>query len=499
MKTNLDGTDVQRDASNELSESSDTESATGNESTTSQSLSHLSSFKLSSNESSLNTELESQENFLDFQIPEFSFSSSSETLSRKRAHSDATLNLAKGITNDFGQNSNEPAPFSYDFEVLRKYISSGEVPHEPLSPFLDESVYQENTDFSAKKFSTLNWNYEYRFMLSTPTAGVVRGSDLRSLRKNSLDLEDMIKTKNFWLDVMSPTTSEMKVISKIFHLHPLTMGDIMTEQSRDKCEYHKDYYFMCIRTFEADPNHPSFMRPINVYTVVLADGILSFHLQPTPHQENVLSRIRKSTTLLSCTPDWINYALMDDILRCIGPVYSNIEKEAEEIDSMILGGNKIELNAMLKKMGYARKNILNLLRLTSPKTDALNSLVKRFSDKKTECETSLYLHDVQDNLLTIVQNLNHMELMLSRSHANYLAQVSIEMNESTTGTNILMIRLSVVAFILFPINIVTGIWGMNVPVPGEQSTDLTWFFSIILALIIFILSITLLCRRWGYL
>jgi magnesium transporter len=42
---------------------------------------------------------------------------------------------------------------------------------------------------------------------------------------------------------------------------------------------------------------------------------------------------------------------------------------------------------------------------------------------------------VQDHLITMTQNLNHYEKILSRSHSNYLAQISIEMTDANNQIN----------------------------------------------------------------
>jgi magnesium transporter len=84
-----------------------------------------------------------------------------------------------------------------------------------------------------------------------------------------------------------------------------------------------------------------------------------------------------------------------------------------------------------------------------------------------------------DHIITMVQNLNHYEKILSRSHSNYLAQISIEMAKANNDTNDTLSRLSVLGTILVPMNLVTGLWGMNVLVPGqvEDHPTLTFFFS----------------------
>lgn len=80
----------------------------------------------------------------------------------------------------------------------------------------------------------------------------------------------------------------------------------------------------------------------------------------------------------------------------------------------------------------------------------------------------LYLSDIQDHLITMTQNLNHYEKILSRSHSNYLAQISIEMTDANNQINDVLSKLTALGTVLVPMNLVTGLWGMNVHVPGQD-------------------------------
>lgn len=80
----------------------------------------------------------------------------------------------------------------------------------------------------------------------------------------------------------------------------------------------------------------------------------------------------------------------------------------------------------------------------------------------------LYLSDIQDHLITMTQNLNHYEKILSRSHSNYLAQISIEMTDANNQINDVLSKLTALGTVLIPMNLVTGLWGMNVHVPGQD-------------------------------
>lgn len=68
----------------------------------------------------------------------------------------------------------------------------------------------------------------------------------------------------------------------------------------------------------------------------------------------------------------------------------------------------------------------------------------------------LYLSDIQDHLITMTQNLNHYEKILSRSHSNYLAQISIEMTDANNQINDVLSKLTALGTILIPMNLVTG-------------------------------------------
>ena len=67
----------------------------------------------------------------------------------------------------------------------------------------------------------------------------------------------------------------------------------------------------------------------------------------------------------------------------------------------------------------------------------------------------------------MTQSLNHYEKILSRSHSNYLAQISIEMTDANNQINDVLSKLTALGTVLIPMNLVTGLWGMNVHVPGQ--------------------------------
>ena len=51
------------------------------------------------------------------------------------------------------------------------------------------------------------------------------------------------------------------------------------------------------------------------------------------------------------------------------------------------------------------------------------------------------------------------------------------MNERQEQTADVLGKLTVLGTIVLPMNIITGMWGMNVLVPGQEVENLYWFWS----------------------
>ncbi|KAF9987338.1 CorA metal ion transporter [Modicella reniformis] len=308
----------------------------------------------------------------------------------------------------------------------------------------------------------------------------------------------MLQAGYFWLDVLAPTDEEIRMLSQVFRIHPLTTEDILMEEGREKCEMFLNYDFVCFRTFVLDPNSSEYLQALSLYTLVFRGGIISYHFRPAPHCRNVRKRIRHLKERIEVTPDWINYAIIDDIVDAFAPVIREVESEVDMIDELVLILKESEQTDMLRRIGDCRKRVMCLLRLLTGKADVIKGLIKRYEGRqghKGISEIGLFMGDIQDHIITMLQNLSHYEKILSRSHSNYLAQINIEMTQASNETNNVLTKLTVLGSILLPMNLVTGLWGMNVPVPGQGSEGLTWFFRILTAIFLAASLFLLIARK----
>ena len=94
-------------------------------------------------------------------------------------------------------------------------------------------------------------------------------------RTNMIRSVEDAEANTWWLDVLCPTDAEMKVLGKVFGIHPLTIEDILMEETREKIELFRNYYFVCFRSFDQDPYSPTYLEPLNMYIIVFREGTLS--------------------------------------------------------------------------------------------------------------------------------------------------------------------------------------------------------------------------------
>jgi magnesium transporter len=159
------------------------------------------------------------------------------------------------------------------------------------------------------------------------------------------------------------------------------------------------------------------------------------------------------------------------------------------------------MHAFLRKIGVARKNVMGLMKLLGGKADVLKGFTKRCNANykvTPRMDIGLYLGDIQDHVVTMMTSLAHFEKMLSRSHSNYLAQLSIDNITQGNNSNKVLSKITLLASILVPLNLVCGMFGMNVDVPFKNVDNLGPFFGILGVLILFVIISLIIAKRFRY-
>lgn len=376
-----------------------------------------------------------------------------------------------------------------------------------------------NPALFSKPFQAYSPSIKYTFYSSS--TDIRQAWSLEGLVHADESMEALLSTEAkepFWIDVVAPSVEDLSRLGSVFGVHPLSIEDIQMADSREKCEIFERYLFLCIQTCDQRyftsaaatsmahsapigiPTASATTRrstdsgksassilagPATMYILLFRNYLISVHHQPISHIRRVLRRLYglRGSPHLDLTADWVMYSLLDDAVDEFSPQMGVLQAEVDTIDELVLFLSHTEQSDMLRRIGRARKRVTHLLRLLKPKTEILKTLTKRCPDYLRP-HTLIYFRDVNDHVLTALQNLDQLGETLNRSHSNYLAQMSIELNEQSNRMNIVMKKLTAAAALVLPLSLISGIWGMNVPVPGQQGItewiQLIPFFMIVM-------------------
>ncbi|USP75879.1 uncharacterized protein yc1106_03153 [Curvularia clavata] len=399
------------------------------------------------------------------------------------------------------------------FSDLRPKSSQSATPQTPddiakmkdVDPAIQEKLAEEGLShvFTEKQVPEVKVN-RWTFF-SSEMDDTIHAAELGGLLMPGERFRDLFDTPSdggvWWLDMVNPTEEEVFAISKAFGVHPLTREDICIQEPREKVELFHQYYFVSFRSFyQVDKESEEYLEPVNFYAVVFKEGILTFTFCESPHTLNVRKRISRLRDYINLNADWICYALIDDIVDSFAPVIRGIEDEADAIEDQVFTARIEDSRAILRSIGDCRKRVMQLLRLLGGKADVIKGFAKRCNESYSVAprgDVGMYLSDIQDHVVTMMSNLAHFEKMLSRAHSNYLAQISVDQVIQGNDSNATLQKVTVIATILVPLNLICGLFGMNVKVPGQDGS-LAWFFGIIGVICLFVSVCLAVARRMRY-
>ncbi|KAJ5198600.1 uncharacterized protein N7498_007717 [Penicillium cinerascens] len=298
----------------------------------------------------------------------------------------------------------------------------------------------------------------------------------------------------WWFDIRDATEADVSVVSQALSIHPLTAEDITIREPREKVEVFKNYYLISFLTLVdrdlSESERPDIPATAEIYILVFQYGVVTFSPSGCEHVHRVRERARKMHDPTILSSDWICYALIDDIVDSFEPFTRAAEIESEAIEDQVYIARIDDVKELIPQVDVLRKKITHIIRCLHGKVDVLNGFVKRCQgpDKLPvfpDGELLLYLGDVQDHLVTTLSTLSHIDEIIGRSQANSLAQLSATNLRVSHKITSVMSKVTVLATIFVPCHFVTGLFGMNVQVPGEETTGLSWFFGIVGSFVVF--------------
>ncbi|WP_419659897.1 CorA: magnesium transport protein [Desulfosarcina variabilis str. Montpellier] len=263
-----------------------------------------------------------------------------------------------------------------------------------------------------------------------------------------------------WINVVGiQDIALIEDIGRHYHIHPLTLEDILNTTQRPKVESFDDYLFIVIKMLEHDKEKDSIVS--EQLSLVLGKTVLiSFQEDEGDVFNPVRERIRKGKgRIRSAGCDYLAYALIDAIVDNYFVILENVGQRLEAVEEAI----DSDLDAdILEKIHTIRRELIYLRKQVWPIREIITYLQKDGAPLIGEA-TGPFLRDVYDHTIQVIDTIESLRDMLSGMQDLYLSIISNRMNE-------VMKVLTIIATIFIPLSFIAGIYGMNF----NHMPELTW-------------------------
>ena len=266
----------------------------------------------------------------------------------------------------------------------------------------------------------------------------------------------------FWLDMVKPTDEEIALLDDVFGFHPLAIEDTINYAQRPKIESYNHigdamttgYFYMVFHGPDLETFRES-LRTKELDLFVSARYLVTVHDEEMKSVQTVLNRLKADPVgMLSRGTDVLLYNILDYMVDHYEPILDYLEEALDELEERALGDPK---SSVLGEIATKKKELLNLRRIVGPQREVIAQLTRGEVPFIRE-GTRIYLRDVQDHLIRVVEMIELYRDLVLGSRDIYLSSISNNLNH-------IMKILTIITVTALPLTVVTSFYGQNFDIP----------------------------------
>jgi magnesium transporter len=277
-----------------------------------------------------------------------------------------------------------------------------------------------------------------------------------------------------WVDLAAPGSEELCLLTDTFHFHPLSVEDAGSALQFPKIEPYQGYLYIVLHGINATPKHDQFStRDIDFflgrnYLVTVHDG-----------QSRSIERIRevcgRHEHILAEGPVALLHRIVDGMVDNYRPIIEEIEGRISHLEEVVFTGHY----RMARQVMKIKREVSSMRRVLVPQRDAIGRLARREFSIISD-EMAYRFRDVYDHVVRMTEEAILFQDRITGIFEVNLSTVSQRLNQ-------VMKLLTVMSTIFLPLTVLTGMWGMNIPVPhfpGGPEAQFWWILGVMLAIAI---------------
>ena len=292
-----------------------------------------------------------------------------------------------------------------------------------------------------------------------------------------------------WVNIERPRAVDQAWLEERFEFHPLDYEDVFSRNQRPKVDEYDDYLFIVLHF----PRYDKKVARLNAAELDLfvgPDYLITLTEHPLPPLQAMFERMESREELRESTfskgSGYLLYKIVDANVDAAFPMLRKMGNKLDRLEDKILEGRSSEI---VRDISNAKQEIINFRKIIRPQRAVLRDL-ERTKQRYLQEELDIYFDDISDAAERIWDTLENYKEVVEALEDSNESVLSHRVNESLRV-------LTAFSVIMLPLTLISGIWGMNTHVPGEQS--FAGFWGVIGFMVIVLVAMVTFFRRRGWL
>ncbi len=277
-----------------------------------------------------------------------------------------------------------------------------------------------------------------------------------------------------WIDIVGiDRVDAVAETGSLYDLHPLVMEDILNTSQRPKLDDWGEYIFLVLKALHYDEDRDEITAE-QVSLVLKSDTVITFQEMAGDDFLPVIDRIiNDRSRIRKLGADFLVHAIIDSIVDNYFGILERLGDRIEALEDELLSDPKRET---IHKIHALKRETIFLRKSVRPLREVIGRLERGEGGAFKEA-TIIYLRDISDHIIQVIDSVELFRDMLSGMLDIYLTSVNNRLNE-------VMKLLTVITTIFIPLSFIAGVYGMNFRFMPELEWPGAYFVVIALMILI---------------
>lgn len=289
-----------------------------------------------------------------------------------------------------------------------------------------------------------------------------------------------------WVDLSEPTAQDVALLRDVFQFHELSIEDAVAEIHHPKIESYGTYLYVILHGIDFRASEHRFSTQ-DVDFFLGPNFLVTVHPGVSRSIGRVGDHCSRDDRILAEGPAALMHRIVDTMVDNYRPEVDKLSERLDELEQQVFASARPDL---ARRIIDFKRDVASLRRVVLPQRDVVARLARREFSFVSEALAYEY-RDVHDHLVRLTDEAMFLADRVAALLDAHLSMVSNQLNG-------VMKVLTIIATVFMPLTVLTGMFGMNVPLPhlpGGEPAQFWWIVAFMVALGVAMLGYFRV-RRW---